>query len=53
MVIGLASSSWVCSCWFAVGFVHLFRTGLLLPIFLTKKFKKFWQRPFENGYWFG
>ena len=24
-----------------------FRTGLLLPIFFRKKFKKFWQRCFE------
>ena len=29
-----------------------FPTGLLLPIFFRKKFKKFWQRLFENGYWF-
>ena len=29
-----------------------FLTGLLLPIFFRKKFKKFWQRLFENGYWF-
>ena len=32
-------------CWFTL-------TGLLLPIFFRKKFKKFWQRLFENGYWF-
>ena len=25
---------------------------MLLPIFFRKKFKKIWQRRFENGYWF-
>ena len=34
-------------CWFTDGF----RTALLLPIFLRKKFKKFWQRLFEKGIW--
>ena len=41
---------------FLVGLLVLFAcrfpTGLLLPIFFRKKFKKFWQRLFENGYWF-
>ena len=32
--------------------VVAFPTGLLLPIFFRKNFKKFWQRLFENGYWF-
>ena len=50
MVIGLASSSWVFSAGFTIGFLHPFRIGLLLPIFLRKKFKKFWQRHFENGF---
>ena len=41
---------------FLVGLLVLmlcrFPTGLLLPFFFRKKFKKFWQRLFENGYWF-
>ena len=41
---------------FPVGLLVLiacwFHTALLLPIFFRKKFKKFWQRLFENGYWF-
>ena len=35
-----------------IGLCRVFVAGLLLPIFFRKKFKKFWQRRFENGYWF-
>ena len=30
----------------------MFRIGLPVPIFLRKKFKKFWHRRFQNGYRF-
>ena len=53
MVVGLRSFPEVY--WFLMLFrftLNFHLLGLPLPIFFRKKFKKFWQRRFENGYWF-